>query len=177
MQRENDQGAGSPLILCTVTYKYMKISDIIDAIEGEIVARGLFLIEVTVSRDNDVEITIESEEGIVELEDCVALSRYFESRFDREQEDYSLTVTSAGLDQPFKVLKQYLKSVGKKVEVQLKGGKKMIALLEAADQESITLKYSQKEAVEGKKKKEIVEHVDRFTMDQVNSVRPFIEFN
>ena len=155
----------------------MKISDIIDAIEGEIVARGLFLIEVTVSRDNDVEITIESEEGIVELEDCVALSRYFESRFDREQEDYSLTVTSAGLDQPFKVLKQYLKSVGKKVEVQLKGGKKMIALLEAADQESITLKYSQKESVEGKKKKEIVEHVDRFTMDQVNSVRPFIEFN
>lgn len=177
MQRENDQGAGSPLILCTVTYKYMKISDIIDAIEGEIVARGLFLIEVTVSKDNDVEITIESEEGIVELDDCVALSRYFESRFDREQEDYSLTVTSAGLDQPFKVLKQYLKSVGKKVEVQLKGGKKMVALLEAADQESITLKYSQKEAVEGKKKKEIVEHVDRFTMDQVNSVRPFIEFN
>ena len=159
------------------TYKYMKISDIIDAIEGEIVARGLFLIEVTVSKDNDVEITIESEEGIVELEDCVALSRYFESRFDREQEDYSLTVTSAGLDQPFKVLKQYLKSVGKKVEVQFKGGKKMVALLEAADQESITLKYSQKEAVEGKKKKEIVEHVDRFTMDQVNSVRPFIEFN
>ncbi len=155
----------------------MKITDIIDAIEGEIVARGLFLIEVTVSRDNDVEITIESEEGIVELEDCVALSRYFESRFDREQEDYSLTVTSAGLDQPFKVLKQYLKSVGKKVEVQLKGGKKMVALLEAADQESITLKYSQKETVEGKKKKEIVEHVDRFTMDQVNSVRPFIEFN
>ena len=177
MQRENDQGAGSPLILCTVTYKYMKISDIIDAIEGEIVARGLFLIEVTVSKDNDVEITIESEEGIVELEDCVALSRYFESRFDREQEDYSLTVTSAGLDQPFKVLKQYLKSVGKKVEVQLKGGKKMVALLEAADQESITLKYSQKESVEGKKKKEIVEHVDRFTMDQVNAVRPFIEFN
>jgi len=155
----------------------MKISDIIDAIEGEIVAQGLFLIEVTVSKDNDVEITIESEEGIVELDDCVALSRYFESRFDREQEDYSLTVTSAGLDQPFKVLKQYLKSVGKKVEVQLKGGKKLVALLEAADQESITLKYSQKETVEGKKKKEIVEHVDRFTMDQVNSVRPFIEFN
>ena len=177
MQRENDQGAGSPLILCTVTYKYMKISDIIDAIEGEIVARGLFLIEVTVSRDNDVEITIESEEGIVELEDCVALSRYFESRFDREQEDYSLTVTSAGLDQPFKVFRQYQKALGTKVEVSLKGGKKMVAVLEAADEESITLKYSAKEAVEGKKKKELVEHVDRYTMDQVNAVRPFIEFN
>jgi ribosome maturation factor RimP len=170
------QGADSPLILCTVINKYMKISEIIDAIGNEIVARGLYIIEVTVSKDNDVEVTIESEEGKVELEDCVAISRFFETKFDRETEDYSLTVTSAGLDQPFKVLKQFVKAVGKKVEVQLKGGKKMVAVLEAADEESITLKYSQKEAVEGKKKKEIVEHVDRFTMDQVNSVRPFIEF-
>ncbi len=171
------QGADSPLILCTITNKYMKISEIIDAISSEIVARGLYLVEVTVSRDNDVEVTIESEEGKVELEDCVAISRFFETKFDRETEDYSLTVTSAGLDQPFKVFKQFEKAVGKKVEVQLKGGRKMVAVLEAADQESITLKYSQKEAVEGKKKKEIVEHVDRFTMDQVNSVKPFIEFN
>ena len=171
------QGADSPLILCTVINKYMKISEIIDAIESEIVARGLYIIEVTVSKDNDVEVTIESEEGKVELEDCVAISRFFETKFDRETEDYSLTVTSAGLDQPFKVLKQFVKAVGKKVEVQLKGGKKMVAVLEAADEESITLKYSQKEAVEGKKKKETVEHVDRFTMDQVNSVRPFVEFN
>jgi ribosome maturation factor RimP len=155
----------------------MKISEIIDAIGSEIVARGLYLVEVAVSKDNDVEVTIESEEGKVELEDCVAISRFFESKFDRETEDYSLTVTSAGLDQPFKVFKQFEKAVGKKVEVQLKGGKKMVAVLEAADEESITLKYSQKEAVEGKKKKEIVEHVDRFTMDQVNSVKPFIEFN
>jgi ribosome maturation factor RimP len=171
------QGADSPLILCTVINKYMKISEIIDAIDSEIVARGLYIIDVTVSKDNDVEVTIESEEGKVELEDCVAISRFFETKFDRETEDYSLTVTSAGLDQPFKVLKQFVKAVGKKVEVQLKGGKKMVAVLEAADEESITLKYSQKEAVEGKKKKEIVEHVDRFTMDQVNSVRPFVEFN
>ena len=171
------QGADSPLILCTVINKYMKKSEIIDALESEIVARGLYIIDVTVSKDNDVEVTIESEEGKVELEDCVEISRFFETKFDRETEDYSLTVTSAGLDQPFKVLKQYIKSIGKKVEVQLKGGKKMVAVLEAADEESITLKYSQKEAVEGKKKKEIVEHVDRFTMDQVNSVRPFVEFN
>ena len=170
------QGAASTLILCTVTNKYMKKSDIIDAIGSEIVARGLYLIDVTISKDNDVEITIESEEGKVELEDCVAISRFFETKFDREQEDYSLTVTSAGLDQPFKVLKQYIKAIGRKVEVQLKGGKKMVAVLEAADQESITLKYSQKETVEGKKKKEIVEHVDRFTMDQINAVRPFVEF-
>jgi ribosome maturation factor RimP len=154
----------------------MNVTEIIDAINGEIVARGLYIVDVFISKDNDIEVTIESEEGIVELDDCVGVSRFFETCFDREKEDYSLTVTSAGLDQPFKVFKQFLKAVGKKVEVQLKGGKKMVALLEAADEESITLKYSVKEAVDGKKK-EMVEHHDRFTMDQVNSVRPFVEFN
>ncbi len=154
----------------------MKVSYIIDAIGDEIVARGCFIVDISVSKDNDIVLTIESENGKIELDDCVSLSRFFETKFDRETEDYSLTVSSAGLDQPFKVFRQYIKAVGSKVEVLLKGGKKMVAVLEAADQESITLKYSVKEAVEGKKKKEIVEHVDRFTMDQVNAVRPFIEF-
>ena len=154
----------------------MNVSDIIDAISDEIVARNCYIVEISISKDNDIEITIESEDGRVELDDCVAISRFFESKFDRETEDYSLTVTSAGLDQPFKVLKQYQKAVGSKVEVMLKGGKKMVATLTAADEESITLSYTAKEAVEGKKKKELVEHNDRFTMDQVNAVRPHIEF-
>ena len=155
----------------------IKTSDIIEAVGGEIVARGCFIVDVSVSKDNDIVLTIESENGKIELEDCVSLSRFFETKFDREAEDYSLTVSSAGLDQPFKVLRQYQKAIGSKVEVSLKGGKKMVALLEDADQESITLKYSVREAVEGRKKKELVEHIDRFTMDQVNLVRPFIEFN
>ena len=154
----------------------MNVSEIKDAISNEIVARGCYLVDVTVSKDNEIEVIIESEEGRIELDDCVAISRYFETCFDREKEDYDLTVTSAGLDLPFKVLKQYLKAVGSKVEVQLKGGKKLIATLTAADEESITLSYTAKEAVDGKKKKELVEHNDRFTMDQVNSVRPYIEF-
>ena len=154
----------------------MNVSDVKDALQSEIVARGCFLVDVSVSKDNDIVVTIESESGKIELDDCVALSRYFESVFDREKEDYSLTVTSAGLDQPFKVLKQYQKAVGTKVEVLLKGGKKMVATLVQADQEGIVLKYSQKEAVEGKKKKELVEHEDRYTMDQINAVRPYLTF-
>ncbi|MBQ8484185.1 MAG: ribosome assembly cofactor RimP [Bacteroidales bacterium] len=155
----------------------MNVSVIKDAIEGEIVARGFFLVDVSVSKDNDIILTIESEEGIVELEDCVSISRFFETKFDREVEDYSLTVTSAGLDQPFKVLKQFRKAVGTKVEVSLKGGRKMIAELVDADADGVTLRYSVKEAVEGKKKKELVEHTETYAMDQVNAVRPYIEFN
>lgn len=170
------RGQIAPFIYA-LTRSQMNVSEIKDALQSELVARGCFLVDVSVSKDNDIVVTIESENGKIELDDCVSLSRYFETCFDREAEDYSLTVSSAGLDQPFKVFKQFEKAVGTKVEVQLKGGRKMIALLEAADEDSVTLKYSVKEAVEGKKKKELVEHVDRFTMDQVNAVRPFIEFN
>ena len=170
------QGARLPPYFMHCHKVEMNVSDIIDAINDEIVARGCFIVEVSVSKDNDIILTVESEFSEIELDDCVSISRYFETKFDRDVEDYSLTVSSAGLDQPFKVYRQFVKAVGTKVEVLLKGGKKLVALLEAADQDSITLKYSAKEAVEGKKKKEIVEHVDRFTMDQVNAVRPYIEF-
>lgn len=154
----------------------MNATEISDAIRDEIVARGFFIVETNVSPDNDVELTIESEKGTVTLDDCVEISRLFETMFDREKEDYSLTVASAGLDRPFKVIGQYLKAIGSKVEVSLKGGRKFIATLTGADEEGINVHYSAKEAVEGKKKKESVEHDERIGMDMVNSVRPYIGF-
>lgn len=154
----------------------MNATEISDAIKDEIVARGFFIVEINVSSDNDIELTVESEKGIVTLDDCVEISRLFEERFDREKEDYSLTVTSAGLDRPFKVTGQYIKAIGSKVEVSLKGGKKFIATLTGADEEGIDVHYTAREAVEGKKKKELVEHDERIGMDMVNSVRPYIEF-
>lgn len=154
----------------------MKISKIIDAVGDAIVARKCFIVEINVSKDNDVEIVIESEDSNVVLDDCVEISHKFEECFDRSVEDYSLTVTSAGLDQPFKVLKQYQKAVGTQVEAALKGGRKFVAELVGADEDAVTLKYTLRESVEGKKKKELVEHCDRFGYAELNYVRPHIDF-
>lgn len=153
----------------------MKISEIIDAVGDAIVARKCFIVEINVSKDNDVEIIIESVDSCVVLDDCVEISRRFEECFDRSVEDYSLTVSSAGLDQPFKVLRQYLKAVGTEVEAALKGGRKFVAELVAADADSVTLKYKVRETVEGRKKKELVEHCDRFMLGDVNYVRPHVK--
>ena len=65
----------------------MNVTEIIDALSGEIVARGLYIVDVSISKDNDIEVIIEKEEGIVELDDCVGVSRFFETCFDREKED------------------------------------------------------------------------------------------
>ena len=57
---------------------------------------GLSLVEVSVSEDNDIEVIITSEEG-VSIDDCANLSRYIESKLDRDKEDFSLMVGSAGI--------------------------------------------------------------------------------
>lgn len=154
----------------------MEVKDIRERISGAVAARGCFIVDVRVSRDNDVTLTVEKEEGIMDLEDCAALSGEFEALYDREIEDYSLTVSSAGLDQPFKVLRQFEKAVGTRVEAAFKGGKKVVATMTAACEESVTLEYVALEAVEGSKKKAKVAHSDVVPMSELTSVRPHIEF-
>ncbi|MBP3202734.1 MAG: ribosome assembly cofactor RimP [Bacteroidales bacterium] len=136
----------------------MNKEQIIKAVEAAVAERGCFLVDVTVSADNDIEIVIEKEEGIVDWEDCAALDKVVHEAFDQDVEDYALTVSSAGLDRPFKVPKQFLKAIGTKVDVWLKGGKKVKGVLEAYSEEAVT--------VQGQE----------LPLGQVNSVRPYIEF-
>ena len=65
--------------------------------------KDLFLVDIKVSADNDIDITIESDGRDVTLDDCVEMNRFIESRLDRDVEDFSLTVGSAGLTAPFKL--------------------------------------------------------------------------
>lgn len=146
------------------------------AVQAAVAERGCFLVEVSVSAENDIEIVIEKEEGIVDWDDCAAIDKVMHECFNQDEEDYALTVSSAGLDRPFKVLRQYLKAVGTQVDVKFKGGKRLIATLVAADEESVTLRYSALEAMEGRKKKEKVEHTDTCPLSEINSVTPYIDF-
>ena len=154
----------------------MNKEQIISAIEPAVKERGCFLVEVTVSAANDIEVVIEKEEGIVDWDDCAAIDKVVHEAFDQDVEDYALTVSSAGLDRPFKVLRQYQKAIGTQVDVKFKGGRRLVALLKAATAEAVTLQYTALEAVEGRKKKEKVEHEDVFPLAEINSVTPYIEF-
>jgi len=154
----------------------MEKSDILGKITPSVIGRGCFIVDLEVTRDNDITLTVEKNEGPVEMEDCIALSQEFHNIFDQEVEDYSLTVTSAGLDQPFKVPAQFTKAVGSEVTVKTREGKKLVGVLTGATTEEISLRYSRKEAVPGKKKKEMVEVEETFPMSLVNSVTPYVRF-
>ena len=72
-------------------------------VEEWLEGKDYFLVDVTVSPDNRIVVEIDHAEGVW-IEDCVELSRFIESKLDREQEDFELEVGSAGIGQPFKVL-------------------------------------------------------------------------
>ncbi|MBR2225617.1 MAG: hypothetical protein IJ893_11155 [Bacteroidales bacterium] len=154
----------------------MKKEEIIRAVEAAVAERGCFIVDVTVSAANDVEIVLEKEEGIVDWNDCAAIDKVVHEAFDQDAEDYALTVSSAGLDRPFKVYRQFLKAVGSKVDVKFKGGRRLVATLTAAAEDAVTLKYTALEAVEGRKKKEKVEHEEVCPLADINSVTPYIDF-
>ena len=153
----------------------MTKEEIIQAVEAAIAQRGCFLVDVHLSASNDIEIVIEKEDGTVDWDDCAAIDKVMHERFNQDEEDYALTVSSAGLDRPFKVLRQYLKAIGTPVEVKFKGGRRLVATLTSATEEAVGLQYSTLETVEGKKKKEKVEHTEICPLKEINSVRPFIE--
>ena len=154
----------------------MNKNAITEALEPVLEQMGCFLVEVTVSSGNDIEIAIEKTEGTVEMEDCVRIDHFIHETFNQDEEDYALTVTSAGLDRPFKVPGQYRKAVGSQVTLSLKGGKRLVATLKAATEDALTVTYTAREAVDGKKKKEMVDHEETIPMTQINSVIPYIEF-
>lgn len=154
----------------------MNVSDIKEKIQPAVASRGCFIVDVSLSADNDIELVIEKEEGTVEMDDCIAIDKEFHAIWDQDEEDYALTVSSAGLDRPFKVLKQFSKAIGTQVEAKLKGGRKLIGTLEAADENGFTLSYKAKVAEPGSKKKVENTITEAIPMTDANSVVPYITF-
>lgn len=100
---------------------------------------NFFLVDVKVSKNNEIDITFDSLDRSIDLDDCVKISRAVESGLDRDKEDFSLTVGSAGLTAPFKVPMQYKKNIGKEVDVFFRTGKKLSGILKSFEGDTIEL--------------------------------------
>lgn len=148
---------------------------IAEAAAEELAGTDRYVVECTCTPSNEIELLIDSDTS-VSIEDCVALSQAIEARFDRDEEDFSLTVASAGIGSDLKLLRQYRKLIGKSVEVLLANGVKLLAVLEAADDDGITLSYDEKVAVEGRKRKEL-QHVEKhYRFDEIKYTREYLDY-
>ena len=134
-----------------------------------------FLVDVSVTPDDKIVVEIDHAEGVW-IDDCVELSRFIESKLDREEEDYELEVGSAGIGQPFKVLQQYLIHIGKEVEVLTREGKKLEGVLKDANEENMTVTIQKKVKLEGSKRPKMAEEDVTYKYDEIKYTKYLISF-
>ncbi len=98
----------------------------------------LFLIDLKISAANDITVILDGDKG-VSIQDCLDASRAVENNLDREEQDFSLQVMSAGLTEPLTLPRQYQKNIGREVEITFNEGEKLKGELVRADATSVTL--------------------------------------
>ena len=141
-----------------------------EALEGT----KMFLVTLKVSKDNIIDVQLDSDEDIT-IDDCVAVNDAVLDAFDRDVEDYELTVGSYGITSPLLLPRQYSKNIGYEVEVLTADGRKLKGILADADDEGFVLTMTVKRKLEGKKRPELVEEQERFNYNDIKYTKNIIK--
>lgn len=137
--------------------------------------KDAFVVDIIINRSNAIKVEIDSIHGIG-INECIELTNFIHSNLDREQEDYELEVTSPGLGQKFKVIKQYIKNIGKNVEVTDNEGEKITGKLKSANEKGFIIEVEKKVKHHGEKKAVIEKEELSYTYSNTNSVKNINDF-
>lgn len=133
-----------------------------------------YVVNVLINKENVIELFLDADSSVT-IDDCVAVSNYINEKLDRDVEDYELSVSSAGIDEPLLKLRQYNKYIGKDLVItDNEGVKKMYRLLSLND---LQLEVEEAEAKKyGKLKKIIYHEATTLEINKLKEVRPYIKF-
>jgi ribosome maturation factor RimP len=145
------RGQESPLFINIMAFKD-KVASLLDQALDE--RPDLFLIDLSIGTDNKINVTIDGDNG-VNLQDCIDVSRAIEHNLDREEEDFSLEVASAGATSPLKLPRQFKKNIGRTVKVTTADSETEAPLADATD-DGIVLEWQAREPKQVGKGKETV---------------------
>lgn len=134
------RGQKSPLFILKMFKQ--KVTDLLQEVLEE--ESSLFLISKEIKQGNKIVIVIDGDNGVT-LSDCMKVSRHIEHNLDREEEDFSLEVYSAGVSEGITHIRQYKKNVGRKLEVITDEQKEVIGTLMSVDDEKIKLQWKARE--------------------------------
>lgn len=124
-------------------------------IEGLKEKPSVFLIDLTITDNFKIIVTLDGDNGVT-LQDCIDMSRAIDQHLDREEQDFSLEVASAGVSEPLKHLRQYRKNVGRNLRVKTAIETIEAALVDAND-DFIVLEWEAREPKKIGKGKETVQ--------------------
>ncbi|WP_298237606.1 ribosome assembly cofactor RimP [uncultured Algibacter sp.] len=103
----------------------------------------LFLIEFSISGDNKIKVVVDGDNGVL-VEDCMFISRAIEHNLDREEQDFSLEVMSAGATSPLTHKRQYKKNLNRVLDLKT-ASNKIEGTLTSATDSNIILEWKVRE--------------------------------
>ncbi len=132
-----------------------------------------FLVEVRIKPTNNIKVFVDSDQG-VQLSDLINYNRKLYKELEESglfpNDDFSLEVSSPGLDEPLKLHRQYKKNLGRYVEVTLNDTTKREGKLMDSTEDGIVV-----EVEEGKGKKKIVKQ-ESILFDNIKTTKIQIRF-
>ena len=150
-----------------------KVKELIDQAMAE--HTDLFLIDYMISTEYKVTITIDGDHGVT-LQDCIDVSRIVENNLDREEQDFSLEVASAGATSPLKLPRQFKKNIGRKLKVVTLTQEKFEGTIVDADDTQVFLEWKARESKPVGKGKVTVEKKEAVAYDQIKEAIVIITF-
>ncbi len=144
-------------------------------VERALEGTDLFLVEVTITADNIIEVWLDSDTDI-SIDQCVAVNDAVLGAFNRDEEDYQLTVGSYGISAPLIVPRQYRKNIGNEVEVTTTDGRRLKGVITVADGEKFTLEVPTRVKPDGQKRPTTVLQAVELDYAQVKQTKCIISF-
>ena len=136
---------------------------------------SLFLVDLNISDSYKITVTLDGDNGVT-LQDCIDISRVIEQNLDREEQDFSLEVASAGVSSPLKLVRQYKKNIGRTLKVKTTSSEEIEAKLTMADDEKITLEWQAREPKKIGKGKETVDKKLEIPYENIKEAIVIISF-
>ncbi len=131
----------------------------------------IFLVEIRITPGNNIKVFADADNGM-SIEKCASLNRLIYKQLEESgmfpEGNFSLEVSSPGLDEPLKIFRQYQKNVGRNVEAVLADGTKREGRLIAVEEKEIVI-----EEARGKKK-EVVRH--NLLLDNIKTTKIQVVF-
>jgi ribosome maturation factor RimP len=146
-----------------------------ELIKEAVEINNLFLIEYSISTEGKIMVLVDSINGI-QLSECMAVSRHVEHNLDREEDDFAIEVSSPGLDVSFTVPEQYIKNIGRKVQVCLTTGDEFEGKLMNMENETIELEWKAREPKPVGKGKVTVTKTKAIAMADISQTKVVISF-
>lgn len=135
----------------------------------------LFLLDFDIAEGNQIRVILDGDKGVT-VEDCIAVSREIEHNMDREENDFSLEVMSAGVSEPLTLPRQYVKNIGRNLKIKTKTGEVIEGELVKANDESCILTWSAREPKPVGKGKVTVQKEAEFQYNEIAEAKVMIIF-